>query len=72
MESIIVRGIELPPKIKGVTVIDGEGDYNVYINTLLSPEAQKRAQKHELTHIIKDHFYNYDPVIINEKEANAG
>lgn len=72
MESIIVRGIELPPKIKGVTVIDGEGDYNVYINTLLSPEAQKRAQKHELTHIIKDHFYNYDPVIINEMEANAG
>lgn len=72
MESIIVRGIELPPKIKGVTVIDGEGDYNVYINTLLSPEAQKRAQKHELTHIIKDHFYNYDPVIINEIEANAG
>ena len=72
MESIIVRGIELPPKIKGVTVIDGEGDYNVYINTLLSPEAQKRAQKHELTHIIKDHFYNYGPVIINEMEANAG
>ena len=72
MESIIVSGIELPPKIKGVTVIDGEGDYNVYINTLLSPEAQKRAQKHELTHIIKDHFYNYDPVIINEMEANAG
>ena len=72
MESIIVRGIELPPKIKGVTVIDGEGDYNVYINTLLSPDAQKRAQKHELTHIIKDHFYNYDPVIINEMEANAG
>ena len=72
MERIIVRGIELPPKIKGVTVIDGEGDYNVYINTLLSPEAQKRAQKHELTHIIKDHFYNYDPVIINEMEANAG
>ena len=72
MESIIVRGIELPPKIKGVTVIDVEGDYYVYINTLLSPEAQKRAQKHELTHIIKDHFYNYDPVIINEMEANAG
>lgn len=72
MESIIVRGIELPPKIKGVTVIDGEGDYNVYINTLLSPEAQKQAKKHELTHIIKDHFYNYDPVIINEMEANAG
>ena len=72
MESIIIRGIELPPKIKGVTVIDGEGDYNVYINTLLSPEAQKRTQKHELTHIIKDHFYNDDPVIINEMEANAG
>jgi Zn-dependent peptidase ImmA (M78 family) len=72
MENIIIRGIELPPKIKGVTVIDDEGDYNVYINTLLSPEVQKRTQKHELAHIIKDHFYNYDPVVINEIEANAG
>lgn len=72
MENIYIRGIELPPKIKGVTVVDTEGDYNVYINTLLSPSAQKKAQKHELTHIIKDHFFDNEPVVYNEMEANAG
>lgn len=72
MESIIIRGIELPPKVRGVTVVDSEGDYNVYINTLLSDEVQRKTQKHELKHIIKDHFHNHDPVVINELEANAG
>lgn len=72
MEAIIIRGIELPPKIKGVTVVDSDGDYNVYINILLSNDVQRKTQKHELRHIIKDHFHNIDPVIINELEANAG
>lgn len=72
MEAIIIRGIKLPPKIKGVTVVDFDGDYNVYINTMLSDDVQRKTQRHELKHIIKDHFYNYDPVIINELEANAG
>lgn len=72
MESIIIRGIELPPKVRGVTVVDSEGDYNVYINTLLSDEVQRKTQRHELRHIVNDHFYNHDPVVINELEANAG
>lgn len=72
MEAIFIRGIELPPTIKGVTVVDCDGNYNVYINTLLSYDIQRKTQKHELKHIIKDHFYNHDPVVINELEANAG
>ncbi len=72
MDEIYIRGIEFPLKVKGVTVLDCNGDYNVYINKLLSDELQKKATKHEIRHIKKDHFYNFEPVIHNELEANVG
>lgn len=72
METIYIRGVELPLTVKGITVTDADGNYNVYINLLLSEEARDRAVKHELVHIEKQHFENYDPVIVNELEANAG
>lgn len=72
MNDIFIRGIQLPMTVKGVTVIDEESDYNVYINTLLSESVQEQTAKHELKHIIKDHFYDNNPVIYNELEANAG
>ena len=58
--------------VKGATVLDSDGNYNVYINILLSDEAQLKAVEHEITHIIKEHFYDYEPVVHNELEANAG
>lgn len=72
MEIIFIRGIEFPPTVKGVTTIDSDGNYNIYINLLLSDEAKKKTLDHELIHIKKCHFENYDPVIVNELEANAG
>ena len=72
MNDIFIRGLKLPPKVRGVTVIDKDSNFNVYINTQLSFETQEKAKKHELTHIIKDHFYDCEPVIHNEMEANAG
>lgn len=72
MGTIYIRGIELPPTVKGVTVTDPDGNYNVYINLILSNDARKKAVKHELIHIKKHHFENFDPVIINELEANVG
>ena len=72
MNDIFIRGLKLPPKVKGVTVIDNDSNFKIYINTLLSYETQERARIHELTHIIKDHFYDCEPVIHNEMEANAG
>ena len=72
MGAIYIRGLELPPTVRGVTVTDPDGNYNVYINLLLSDSARKRAVNHELIHIRKNHFENYDPVIVNELEANAG
>lgn len=69
--EIFIRGIELPLKVKGVTVLDNDGNFNVYINTLLSWCAQRKATEHEIQHIKKDHFYDFNPVIHNEIEANA-
>ncbi len=72
MDKFFIRGLELPLTVKGATVLDSDGNYNVYINILLSDEAQLKAVEHEITHIIKEHFYDYEPVVHNELEANAG
>lgn len=71
MNDIFIRGIELPFAVKGVTVLDADGNFNVYINTLLSFDTQQKAARHEIAHIKKDHFFDYEPVIINELEANS-
>ncbi len=46
-----------------------QDDFFVFINSCLSPEAQKEATMHEVRHIKLDHFYNQDPVVVNEMEA---
>lgn len=71
MNDIFIRGIELPLTIKGVTVLDADGNFNVYINILQSYDVQQKAAKHELKHIQSEHFYDFQPVIYNELEANA-
>lgn len=38
---------------------------------LLSYDTQQKAAKHELKHITSEHFYDYEPVVHNELEANA-
>lgn len=70
MGEIFVRYIKLPLKVKGVTVLDEDGNYNVYINILQSYAVQYRAVNHEIKHIKLEHFYDYEPVIHNEREAN--
>jgi predicted nucleotide-binding protein len=41
--DIYIRGIELPMTVKGVTVVDSDGNFNVYINILLSHAVQQKA-----------------------------
>lgn len=71
MGDIFVRGIELPLSVKGVTVLDYDGNFNVYINILLSYAVQQKAIQHEIRHITKEHFYDFEPVVHNEIEANT-
>lgn len=68
MNDYIVRYISLPCTVKGVTVMDKDGFYNIYINSQLSFEEQKKALRHELHHIDREDFDNmYVP--LEEVEA---
>ena len=70
MGDIIIRYKDFPSyKIPATTVEDENGDYIVFINTLLGYYAQRKALKHELDHIESDDFRNGRP--IGEVEARA-
>lgn len=56
-----------PGTIKAAVKVDAEGYPSIYINDALSPEARKRALKHELRHIERNDLYNDLP--IEEVEA---
>ena len=59
MNEIYVRLLALPMTIRGVTVTDDEGDYNIYINSSLTPDQQKLVLKHEMTHIERNDFDSF-------------
>ena len=69
MNEVIVRIRDFPCGTNGVTVMDENGDYNIYINAKLSEIEQQRAYKHELEHINRDHFYSDKEVKVMEEEA---
>ena len=55
--NFCIRYIALPYTVKGVTVVSEDDFCNVYINSLLSIEEQKKALRHELTHVRRDDFH---------------
>ena len=67
--NIFVRMIPIPKAVRAVTLPNEDGTFDIYINSNLPDELQQKALEHELGHIRKDHFYNDDPVWINENEA---
>ena len=66
---IFVRLVSLPEAVKAVVLPNDDGTFDIYINANLPDELQNRALEHELEHIHQDHFYNDDPVWLNEQEA---
>lgn len=71
MDAVIIRMIKLPWKVRGMTVKDAEGDFNVYINDRLSGEQRVEAFEHELDHIKHGHFYTEKPVSVKEEETKS-
>ncbi|MCI6501994.1 MAG: hypothetical protein MSA49_02015 [Clostridia bacterium] len=69
MNEILCRYAPLPGTINAVTVVDANGDFNVYINANLSLTEQTRAWEHECTHIRQNHFYRKKAVKECEAEA---
>ena len=67
MDEIIVRQVDMPTDIKGMTVLDDDGNYNIYINDRLSHDMREKVYQHELTHIERgDHYRDAN---IFEKET---
>lgn len=72
MDCIIIRVVDLPFPLKGATVLDNEGDYNVYLNAKLSADERVETYRHEIEHIRQGHFYQERPVADLEREARHG
>lgn len=70
MDAIIIRLIDMPETIHGVTRKDAEGDYNIYLNAKLCADARAEAFRHEIEHIRRGHFYELDKSV-EEKEREA-
>lgn len=67
--NIFVRTVSLPETVRAVVLPNDDGTFDIYINSRLPDELRQKALTHELAHIRKDHFYNDDPVWLNESEA---
>lgn len=72
MDSIIIRIVDMPLSLRGATVKDENGDYNMYLNARLSDEERGKAYRHEIEHIRQGHFYQERPVADLEREARHG
>lgn len=70
MDDYIIRYIDLPLKVGGVTVLSSDGFSNIYINRLLPDELQEESLDHEMSHISKNHLYTDIPVDKCEREAS--
>lgn len=71
MNRVFVHLVSLPMAVKGVTIPEDEsGDYIVFVNEALSPDARKRVVNHEFEHIKKCHFC--DTLTVVEAERDAG
>ncbi|MDQ7095008.1 hypothetical protein REC12_15535 [Desulfosporosinus sp. PR] len=64
-----VRLIDLPITVKGMTVTDGEGNYNVYLNNKLSQNTIIKTYIHELKHIENNDFESIENVANIEKRS---
>lgn len=62
----IIRVIKLPTTIRGVTVPDSDGNYNIYINKNISHDMQIKTLIHESEHIKNDDFSNPEQVTVLE------
>lgn len=66
-----VRLIHLPRTVRGVTLPNDDGSFDVYINEALDREKQQKTLGHELEHIGRDHFYDdVKPLAAVEAEAD--
>lgn len=70
-DDYFVRLIDLPPRVRGITVPNEDGTYSIYINARLSFPMQRDAYDHEVRHLVLNHLYTERPIEIIEAEADG-
>lgn len=48
--------LDLPARVHGITVLNEDDSYTIFINDSLSPTAKRNALRHEVRHI-KEHDF---------------
>lgn len=69
-DDCVVRLIDLPAAVGALVAVDEDGFNNIYVNARWGYNGQRRAYKHEVTHIENDDAHNADD--IRTVEARAG
>ena len=68
---IIVRYKDFDYAVKGFTIQDEQGDYNIYINSRYSSFSQRKTVLHELKHIKNGDFDKQIPAHLIERQTNG-
>lgn len=68
-----VRYVQFPNRANdGCTVVNDDGTFDIYLNTLYTKEHLKNKLQHELNHLKHEHFYRDDLSIeLIESQANG-
>lgn len=56
VNDVFIRITQLPSRVKAMTVLDENADFNIYLNSSLSRDEMQKACSHEMQHIDKKHF----------------
>ena len=64
-----IRYIKLPISVRGFTIPDENGNYNIYINKNLSQKMQQNTYFHEITHIENNDFEKQEPIKVIENRV---
>lgn len=70
MNEIIPQLIKLPPAVRGVVHPDENGDYIIFINSYYSPAECRAIYRHEMRHVLLNHF-SIDTLSIYAIEGQA-
>ena len=71
MTDYYMRLVELPRRVEGVSVLNSDGSFDIYINSLLPPGKRQEVLEHELSHIRREHFYLDMPISLMERQAEG-
>ncbi len=69
MNEVIVTYLALPMSVNGLVTPTPEGDYQVILNARHSPQMQRETYRHELRHILLNHFSQHAQALAPLEQA---